>query len=121
MGRDWQTEARRLHRGFGSWPKVARYAKANRRQFSPAYFWKIADGQATPNEEGQNCIDAGLAELRRREVKGFTSPRAKDTRKTVHIRPDDFAAGNLTRKRSGLTWPELLHEWRVCAEESRDA
>ena len=115
---DWRGLANALHAELGSWQAVAEWCQVNGRGPSKAAYWKVAHGRIhKPSRRLQKCLRFGRSKLPESHQSYVTGGYTQDTRKTVHIRPDDFAAGNLARKRSGLTWPELLHEWRVGAEE----
>ena len=97
-----------LYAHLGTWQLVAD-ACNERRDYSRTYYWRIARGTLHASAE--------TAENIAREVTLVTSPRLRDTRKTVHLYPDDHEAGNLERIRLGLTWPEMVHLWRVRYEK----
>ena len=99
-----------LYRALGTWQAVAD-ACNDGRDYSRTYYWRIARGTLPAS--------AGTAENIAREVTLVTSPRMRDTRKTVHLCSDDHEAGNLERIRLGLTWPEMVHLWREKYEEER--
>ena len=104
---------RALYDKLGTWQAVTD-ACNNGRAYSRTYYWRIARGTLPASARSAEAIISVA-----REVTRVTRPRTRDTRKTVHLYPDDHVAGNLGRIRLGLTWPEMVHLWREKYEEER--
>ena len=104
---------RALYDKLGTWQAVTD-ACNNGRAYSRTYYWRIANGTLPASAEIAESIIRVAA-----RVTHVTKPRIRDTRKTVHMLPADFVAGNLERIRLGLTWPEMVHLWREKYEEER--
>jgi len=75
---------------------------------SAGYYQQVATGRIQePNAATREAITQAASIF-----SSFSASRTQDTRKTVHLSPEDWEAGNLERLRLGLTWPEMVHLWR---------
>ena len=75
---------------------------------SAGYYQQVATGRIqSPNDATREAITQAASIF-----SSFSASRTQDTRKTVHLYPEDWEAGNLERLRLGLTWPEMVHLWR---------
>jgi hypothetical protein len=100
-----------LYRRLGTWARVATACGGT---YSRTYYWRIARGTLPASPAIQEGILRATS-----EVTAVTSTETRDRRKTVHVYPECFTAGNLERKRLGLTWPEMVASWREDATNGK--
>jgi hypothetical protein len=111
-----------LYRRLGTWQRVAEACNDGRLHHSRGYYQQIASGRI---QQPSEAARAGITSASESHERLLTCDVSKDTRKTVHISDACFTAGNLERKRLGLTWPEMVASWRKDAtngelDERRD-
>jgi hypothetical protein len=112
---DYAVAVRALYAALGTWQRVADEVNPYlRTHYSRTYYWRIGRGTLVPSDDTAMAID-----IVAHRVTHVTGHRTRDTRKTVHLYPECFAAGNTERERLGLTWPEMVAEWRRVYERRR--
>jgi len=110
---DWSALVKALYSARGGWKEVATACGANGHTYSPGCFWNIAHGKTRrPTPAVRKAILAGLASTPECVSLAVKASAVRDRRKTVHPDDEDHAAGNLERIQRGLTWPQMIHEWR---------
>jgi len=107
---DYAVLVQALYDVLGGWQLVADACNGGKLAHSAGYYQQIATGRIkTPSTETRAGIE-GAPEFQQSLLKSRFS---KDGRKTAHLHDEDHAAGNLERERTGATWPEMVHLWRL--------
>jgi len=103
-----------LYADLGTWRAVSVACNGANLTHSAGYYQQVAIGRIkTPSAETR----AGIAAAPMFQQSLLKSHFSKDRRKTVHLSDNDHEAGNLERRRIGVTWPEMVHLWRLAYEE----
>ena len=106
---DWTAAVKALYDELGGWKEVANACNGADLTHSAGYYQQVATGRIKkPNAETR----LGIENAPEYQESLLKSRFSKDTRKTVHPFDADHAAGNLERIERGLTWPQMIHEWR---------
>ena len=108
-----------LYQHFHRWQDVADACnKGTGMHHGPGYYQGIGDGQTKrPHRAALSAIYREARKLPASITVALKQRRTQEARKTVHLFPDDWEAGNLERLRLGLTWPVMVHLWRAGYEK----
>jgi len=118
---DWRAATLALYAALGGWQQVANACVINGHAYSPGCYWNIAEGKTRrPTLAVRKAILAGLACTPACLSLAVNASLVQNGRSTVHIFYEDQAAGNLERIERGLTWPQVIHEWRQDALMRRE-
>lgn len=97
-----------LYATLGKWRLVAKACNWRRMRHSPGYYQQISTGRI---KNPPDNVIAGIAYAPQLAEQILSASQRRDTRRTVHIYPEEQIAGNMERNELGLTWPDMLRLW----------